>query len=65
MQLEQKSGDIKRVEGECCMGVTQHFCKTSLELQACSQRQAEVNFFLDTSVCNSIIVAGKLYLHVR
>lgn len=65
VQLEQKSGDIKRVEGECCMGVTQHFCKTSLELQACSQRQAEVNFFLDTSVCNSIIVAGKLYLHVR
>lgn len=52
MQHEQKSGDRKKVGGECCVGVTQHFCKTSLELQACCQMQAEVKFCLDTSVCD-------------
>lgn len=52
MQYEQKSDDTKKVEGECCIGVTHHFCKTPLELQACSQKQAEVKFSPDTSVCN-------------
>lgn len=51
MQHEQKSGDTKKGEGECFIGGTQYFCETLLELQS-SQRQAEVKFCHDTSVCN-------------
>lgn len=52
MQREQKSGDTKKVEGECFIGVAQYFYKTPLELQASSQRQAEVKFCHYTRVSN-------------